>query len=75
MVPLCSYWPAEARNQPSPGGYWDACWGLAQEASSEDRWQLRSEKNQNVYRYSFCTLINVQNRSSFLGAETRYNKF
>lgn len=54
MVPLCSYWPAEARSQPSPGGYWDACWGLAQEASSEDRWQLRNEKNQNVY---MCIVI------------------
>lgn len=45
---LCSCWPAAAKSQPSPDEYLDACWGLAQEASSADRWQLKQERGINL---------------------------
>lgn len=54
-VPLCSYWPAATRNQSSLDVYLDACEGLAQEASSADRWQLRGEKkNHTVLSSAAC---------------------
>lgn len=44
MEPPCSCWPAVATSRPSPDECWGACWDQAQEASSEDRLQLRQRR-------------------------------